>query len=436
MYAALLARKFEEIGKNAWRLMVMRSGLLIMIVLVLGVLGLAFGWRAHQQGLFAKLKSELKRSSLPQMPAVARPGGQDAIQLQRAQISVSTVPEFTSATLLPGRGLNVLQITASLPHKGEVNLLASPSLDEAGRLLDGNGIDGDGGTSLAMGGAFEAPWAGRIFGAVAPGGASTMAAWRGHNFSLPLTTTVGNGGGVAIGGLLLKRGADEARTNAMPDGGEAQAIYRAGDFDGRWVSQTEITTSVQLSGRVMEMKVVARNTGDTPEPMGIGWHPRFSIPSGDRGGATLRLPSALRAEIADRRSGLPSGRLVAVTGTEYDFTERTGAKLGTLSLDDTFVHLRAGLQESGPVAELRDPQSGYGLRMTLMSSTIKALRVHAPAGENFVSIAPQFNYDDPFGREWPKEEDTGIVVLQPGQSVQWVVRLEIFPLTSEQSERF
>jgi hypothetical protein len=107
-----------------------------------------------------------------------------------------------------------------------------------------------------------------------------------------------------------------------------------------------------------------------------------------------------------------------------------------LSLDDTFVHLRAGLLESGPVTELRDPKSGYGLRMTLMSSTIKALRVHAPAGENFVSIAPQFNYDDPFGREWPKEEDTGIVVLQPGQSVQWMVRLEIFSLTSEQSERF
>ena len=43
---------------------------------------------------------------------------------------------------------------------------------------------------------------------------------------------------------------------------------------------------------------------------------------------------------------------------------------------------------------------------------------------------PQFNYDDPFGHEWAKDEDTGMVVLQPGQSTQWKIRLEIFSLSS------
>jgi aldose 1-epimerase len=436
MYAALLARRFEELRRNAWRLLVMRSGLLIMIVAVLGVVGLAFGWRAHKQGQFAKLKAELKRSSVPLAPPTARPGGQDAIQLQRAQISIGTVPEFTSATLLPGRGMNVLQITAYLPHKGEVQLLASPSLDEAARLLDGMGADAAGDTSLMMGGAFEVPWASRIFGAVSPSDASTAIVWHGHTLSLPLSTKEHNGGGVAIGGLLLKRSSDTVKTNVMPDGGEAQGSFNAGDFDGHWLSQTEITTSVQLSSRALEMKVVARNTGDKPEPMGIGWHPRFAIPSGNRGQALLRLPDALRAEVLDRRSGQPSGKLVPVTGTEYDFTGRNGAKLGERSLDDSFVHLRAALLDNGPIAEFRDPESGYGLRMTLMTPTIKALRVHAPADANFVSIEPQFNYDDPFGREWSKEEDTGMVILQPGQSVQWMVRLEIFSLTPDQPPRF
>jgi hypothetical protein len=34
-----------------------------------------------------------------------------------------------------------------------------------------------------------------------------------------------------------------------------------------------------------------------------------------------------------------------------------------------------------------------------------------------VTIDPQLNDDDPCGKEWPKDEDTGMVVLQPGQSV-------------------
>ncbi len=124
----------------------------------------------------------------------------------------------------------------------------------------------------------------------------------------------------------------------MPDGGEAVAVYDAGDFDGHWISHTEITTSVQLSSRSLEMKILTRNTGNEAEPVGIGWHPRFAIPSGDRGQAMLRMPEGLRAEVRDRRSGLPSGRLLPVAGTECGFTAQNRAQLGDLSLDDAFVH--------------------------------------------------------------------------------------------------
>ena len=265
-------------------MIVKRSGLLTFLVLAIGLLSLAVGWRAHRQGQFARLKTELKvkRDSAPEVSATARPGGQEAIVLQRAQPTVGTVPEFLSATVLPGRGMNVLQITAYLPHKGEVQLLASPSLDEAARLMDGNGTDLAGEASLAMGGAFEVPWASRIFGAVPPGGTSIVTAWNGQPLKLPQTAMKYAGDAVSVGGLLLRRGADSVKTSVMPDGGEAQATFNAGDFYGHWISQTEITTSVQLSGRAMELQVVARNTGDKPEPMGVGWHPRFAILSGDR----------------------------------------------------------------------------------------------------------------------------------------------------------
>jgi hypothetical protein len=139
-------------------------------------------------------------------------------------------------------------------------------------------------------------------------------------------------------------------------------------------------------------------------------------------------------EVKDRRTGQLSGRLLPVEGTEYDFTGREGEQLGALNLDDSFVHLKTGLMESGPVAELRDPENDYGLRVTAMTSAIKAIRVYAPLDGSFISIQPQFNYDDPFGRQWAKGEDTGMVVLEPGESTVWKIRLEIFSLSSSQAE--
>jgi galactose mutarotase-like enzyme len=148
----------------------------------------------------------------------------------------------------------------------------------------------------------------------------------------------------------------------------------------------------------------------------------------------LKLPEALHAEVADHRNGRPTGRLLPVQGTPYDFTGHTGTRLGELNLDDSFVHLKQGLLDNGPFAELRDPKSNYGLRMTILSPAIKAIQVNAPSDASFVSIAPQFNYDDPFGHEWAKDEDTGMVVLEPGQTVQWKIRLEIFALTDDTSQ--
>ena len=84
-------------------------------------------------------------------------------------------------------------------------------------------------------------------------------------------------------------------------------------------------------------------------------------------------------------------------------------------MNESFVHLKQGLLDIGPVAELRDVKGKFGLRMTALTPTIKAMRVVAPADKAIVTIEPQFNFDDPFGKEWGKDEDTGMVVLQPGQ---------------------
>ncbi|WP_348266600.1 hypothetical protein P8936_11335 [Edaphobacter paludis] len=407
--------------------MVKRTGLLITITVAVVLLLVAVASKERGRGNLTKLKTELGvRNTVPQEAVTVRPGGQDAVVLEHAQVMDMESPQFISATLLPGRGMNLLQIKAYLPQLGTVGLLASPSLEDAAKQMTGEGEDANGSASLAMGGAIETPWAGSIWGTPSEG--TSITSWRDHTFDLPAN------GRESSGGLLLDRQADSVKTNVMPDGGQAQAIYNAGDFNGHWISNTQITTTVQLNSRALEISIAARNTGDEAEPLGIGWHPKFAILSGDRSEIALKLPNALHEEVDDRRGRMPTGRLLPVTGTPYDFTAHDGARVGTLNLDDTFVHLKQGLLDNGPIAELRDPKSNYGLRITMMSSAIKAIHVSAPANASFISIDPQFNYDDPFGHEWPKDEDTGMVLLQPGQTVQWKIRLEIFALTGNPSQ--
>jgi galactose mutarotase-like enzyme len=240
---------------------------------------------------------------------------------------------------------------------------------------------------------------------------------------------------VAHDGLLLANAADSADTTALPDGGQAQAVFHAGDFGAHWPSKTDVTVTVLLGSQWIELTVVARNTGDAAEPMGIGWHPRFAIFDGNREQLRLRLPGEMREEVRDRESGLPTGVLLPVNGTPYDFTGRGGAALGKMDLDDSFVALHRDLMDNSSVAELSDPANDYGIRLTALSPTIKAFRVVAPADADYVSIGPQFNYDDPFGREWSKDTDTGMVVLQPGQSTQWEVRLELYSLAGNQNAK-
>ncbi|WP_263365660.1 aldose epimerase family protein [Edaphobacter bradus] len=427
MYAALVKRWFLQLPDRVWRATLMRSGLVTVLLLALVLLVLTLGWRAHQHGRFAVLKAELKRPAPPPPMPSFRPGGQDPIILERTQVEAGTAPEFLKATLLPGRGMDLLQITAYLPEKGEVQLLASPSLERATKMLNDPAAAVNSG-SLSLGGPFEAPWAGLIRGSIGPDGETMNVSWQGHTVNLPAGRH-NVGAATAAGGLLLGQAASRANTNVMPDGGEAQGVFAAGDFDGHWLSQTEVTTTVQLDSRAMEMKIVARNTGDQPEPIGLGWRPQFAI-LGNRASVRLRLPSDVRTEVKDRKSGLPTGKLLTATRGEYDFTQPNGAPLGSLGLDETFVHLRQGLLENGPTVEVRDPENHYGLRITTLTSTIKALQVYAPADKSFISISPQFNYDDPFGREWPADEDTGMVTLAPGQSATWRIRLEIFPLTA------
>lgn len=353
------------------------------------------------------------------------PGGQEAVVLRRSPNAISGEPEFLSATFLPGRGMNLLQLTASIPGRGEVPILLAPSLNDATRDLTGAGEDANGSVSATFGAAILAPWAGRLTGSPTSSASTLESVWNGQRITFPPARP---GSTLSTLGLMLDRPSDNVSTDTIPDGQAVTAMYHVGSFSGDWPSTMDITVRGELAGRTLDLTVTEQNTGQVATPAGIGWHPVFALP-GDRSDVRLTIPSITKVEF-DHHDNLPSGKTVSTAGTSSDLIRARGTRLGDATVNDTYTDLLSGILGDGPIAEIRDPAAGYGLRLIPLTASIKFLRVLAPAGESWISIEPDTNTDDPFGHEWATPDDAGIVTLQPGDSLQWHVRLEIFSLAT------
>lgn len=361
-------------------------------------------------------------------------GGQKALELRRLQSGLAAMPEFLSVTLLPGRGMNVFQITAYLPGRGETNLLTSPSLDRAAKLMDGGPADFNGNQSFSGGGAFLFPFANRIVGPVTTekgtGEHFVNVTWHGRTIQVPANWRGKLPGApwVAMHGEMLAAKAGHVTVLPSSDGATATAVYDL-PANGHWFSDNRVTVSVQLNRDIVTATVTATNTGKNPEPVGIGWHPYFQLPSGVRANARLHIPASSRVEMKNYDDVIPTGELLSVTGTPYDFNAQQGAPLPSSLVDDSFVDLARdanGYVDSG----IRDLGANYGMKVIAMSPHIRAIQVYSPADKAFIALEPQFNWDDPFGSQW-HGVNTGMVTLQPGASVTWKVQLRLFEPSNE-----
>jgi galactose mutarotase-like enzyme len=346
------------------------------------------------------------------------------LTLTRKGTAGGSKPEFLSVTLLPGRGMNMFQVTAAIPGKGEIPLMRSPSLADAAKVLSGTGGDQSGNASFGLGGAFLIPYPNRILGELSSDGKSIITQWRGHTLALPANFPSKRPGGpvVAIHGLITRAKVKDLQTQTTADGQTVTGVIHAGDFGGHWLSDTDLNFTIALTSDGVETTITAKNVGKEPEPMSIGWHPYFVIPSGHRAQARVHIPATMMAIVNNYGDAFPTGQLKPVKGTDYDYTAPDGVALDDHFLDDNFSHL----QRTNGAADVKliDPESNYGLTVSALSPEIRTVQVYSPK-TSFVAVEPQFNYVDPFGKEW-KGMDTGMVTLRPGQSVTWKVRLELF----------
>jgi aldose 1-epimerase len=330
--------------------------------------------------------------------------------------------------------MNMFQVTAYLPGKGEVPLLASPDLAAAAQKMNGGPDDLHGNQSFSMGGAFLYPFANRIVSPLTfdkkTGEHYVTANWHGRTVRV-LANWHGKMPGAplhAIHGDLLDAKAKSLVVKSGPDGSQATAIYDL-PSNGEWFSDNKVEVTVVLSRDTVTATVTGTNSGQQPEPVGIGWHPYFQLPSGVRANARLHIPAAMRVEVNNSDDVFPTGKLLPVAGTPFDFNPADGAPLPDQLVDDSFVELKRD-SRGYTVAEIRDLGTNYGMRVTAMTPKVQAFQAYSPVDKSFIALEPQFNYGDPFGAEW-HGKDTGMVTLAPGESVTWKTQLQLFQPANE-----
>ncbi len=355
--------------------------------------------------------------------AVTEIGGEKIVTLTRTPAS-TTRPEFTSVTLAPGRGMEIIQITANFPGKGSVDVLASPSLEEAKKMLDVNDTD-NGDLGYRLGSAFLVPYPNRIRGKLSADGKTLTTEWRGHSITLPANNIgkLPTAERHAMHGLILKAKTDEVEVEKIPGGEEVSGVIHAGDFGGHWLSKTQLVVKIRLTAEAVDATIEARNVGSEDEPMAIAWHPYFNLPSGDRSQVRVHIPASSIAEVDGYDNVFPTGKILPVEGTRFDLRATEGAPLGTNFFDDNWNHI--DWQNHAATVKVIDPAARYEVDIIGLSPEIKAIQMYAPPTAKFVAIEHQYNFGDPFGKEWGAT-DTGMVTLKPGQSTKWHVRLHVF----------
>jgi aldose 1-epimerase len=350
-------------------------------------------------------------------------GGQKIVTLTRTPTS-TTKPEFTSVTLAPGRGMEILQITANFPDKGSIDVLASPSLAESKKMLDVDDTE-NGDLGYRLGSAFLVPYPNRIRGKLSADGKTLTTEWHGHTITLP-ANNIGSKPTAerhAMHGLILKSKTDDVAVEKVPGGEQVSGVIHAGDFGGHWLSKTQLVVTIKLTADAVDASIEARNVGTEDEPMAIGWHPYMNLPSGDRTQARVRIPADKLAEVDGYDNVFPTGKILPVEGTRFDLRAAGGTPLGTNFFDDNWSHI--DWQNHAATVQVIDPAVHYGVDIEGLSPEIKTIQMYAPPTKQFVAIEHQLNFADPFGKEWGSM-DTGMVTLKPGQSTKWHVRLHVF----------
>jgi len=136
----------------------------------------------------------------------------------------------------------------------------------------------------------------------------------------------------------------------------------------------------------------------------------------------VRIPASNYAEVDGYDNVFPTGKVLPVQERATTCAVG-GVPLGKEFFDDNWNHI--DWVNKAATVQVIDPAWRYGVSIEGLSPEIKAIQMYAPPMAKFVAIEHQYNFGDPFGKEWGGT-NTGMVTLKPGQTTKWHVRLHVF----------
>jgi galactose mutarotase-like enzyme len=320
-------------------------------------------------------------------------------------------------TVVPGMGFSILQITAYVPGRGEVDLLKAPDVAEAARIYREAPADRNRTTNFGAG--IFAPYGGTDGGTVSSDGRTVAVSVAGKQLALPVNVGDGNEPHFAIHGFLHTKRVVVTQLHGDDRGASLDATLDAGGFDVLWPSATKLDFHLEIHGGHLALAVTAHNVGSEPTAASMGWHPYFKLT--DRKTACLTMPETVRhEEVTDYDAYTVTHRVQTIDpGSRLDFQGPTCRPLADQPYDDCLMGPATGYS-SAPTTVLVD--DGLQLRVSTGARCHRCTQIYSPKDSDFVAIEHQCNHNSALDPAWGPES---IPILQPGQSQAWSVDVDV-----------
>lgn len=251
------------------------------------------------------------------------------------------------------------------------------------------------------------PYPGRIAGAVYT--------YAGRQYQLEPDDAFGN----AIHGFVHNRPWRLVHEDGNRAVGEFQASVDDPSILDRWPADFLIRVAHELRARELVTDVHYENRGDGPLPCGFGTHTYFRLPLADGAPVDETLVTAPVSQYWETDQMIPTGRVLPVADDE-DLA--SGRPLGGRQFDTSFTGIRA--DADGLVrTRLTDPASGRTLTQTF-DPVFRHCIVYTPGHREAICLEPYTCVPDSMHLAATRD-DTGLQTLQPGQSFDTTIRLEV-----------
>jgi len=251
------------------------------------------------------------------------------------------------------------------------------------------------------------PFPGRI------GGATVT--FKGREYPLEPGDAFGN----AIHGFVFNRPwriVEQARSRVV---GEFQASVDDATVLNRWPSDFLVRVSYEVRGRELLSDIRYENTGDGPLPCGFATHAYFRLPLSEGGSVADTVVTVPATKFWELDQMIPTGRILDVPPNQQ---LSGGLRLNDHQFDTEFTDLRPdsdGLLRT----RLGDPATGRTVTQTFDTNFTQCV-VYTPGHREAICLEPYTCVPDAI-RLAAEGHETGLQVLQPGESRQTTIRIDV-----------